>query len=79
MENSKMIAFTHHCGVCGDDIVASVALEGCRIQFVIPPCKTCYDDAMAQGEAKAIVKQITKGKDDESIALIREGSYNHSD
>jgi hypothetical protein len=58
-----MIAFTHHCGICGDDIVASVALEGCRIQFVIPPCKTCYDDAMAQGEAKAIVDKVTKGVD----------------
>jgi hypothetical protein len=58
-----MIMFTHHCGICGDAIVASVALEGCRIQFVIPPCKTCYDDAMAQGEAKAIVNKVTKGVD----------------
>jgi hypothetical protein len=58
-----MIAFTHHCGICGEDITAGVVLEGCRIQFVIPPCKTCYEDAMAQGEAKAIVDKVTKGED----------------
>jgi hypothetical protein len=56
-----MIAFTHHCGVCGDDIKAEVVLEGCRIQFIVPPCKPCIDEAIAQGEAKAIIEAVTKG------------------
>lgn len=58
-----MIAFTHHCGVCGDDINAQVVLEGCRIQFIVPPCKSCIDDAIAQGEAQAIIDKVLKRND----------------
>ncbi len=58
-----MIAFTHHCGVCGEDIEAEVVLVGCRIQFIVPPCKPCIDEAMVQGQAKAIVDKVTKGSD----------------
>ena len=56
-----MIAFTHHCGVCGEDFEAEVVLEGCRIQFIVPPCKSCIQEAIEQGEAKAIIQTITKG------------------
>jgi hypothetical protein len=58
-----MNVITHHCGVCGKEMNIPIITEGCRIQFIVPPCKPCIDEAMDQGAAKAIVKQVTKGKD----------------
>lgn len=57
------MVITHYCGLCGEEIRPAVTLHGCQIQMVIPPCKTCIDEAIEQGMAKAIIENVTKRED----------------